>query len=44
MPQGYGHWSANLGVKYMNFDNPNLKATQNETGATMVYGGISCFF
>ncbi len=44
MPQGYGHWSANLGFKYMNFDNPNLEATQNETGATMVYGGVSCFF
>jgi hypothetical protein len=44
MPQGYGHWSANLGVKYMNFCNPNLEATQNETGATVVYGGISCFF
>lgn len=44
MPQGYGHWSANLGVKYMNFDNPNIEATQHETGATMVYGGISCFF
>jgi hypothetical protein len=44
MPQGYGHWSADLGVKYMNFCNNNIEATQNETGATVFYGGISVFF
>lgn len=44
MPAGYGHWSANLGVKYQHFSNDNIKATQNEDGATVVYGGISCFF
>ena len=40
----YGHWSANLGVKYMNFQNPNLKITQNESSSTVVYGGLSMFF
>lgn len=44
MPAGYGHWSANLGVKYQHFCNDNIKATQSEDGATVVYGGISCFF
>lgn len=44
MPGGYGHWSANLGVKYMNFCNENIQATQNETGSTVFYGGISVFF
>jgi len=44
MPAGYGHWSANLGVKYQHFCNDNIKATQNEDGATVVYGGVSCFF
>jgi len=44
MPQGYGHWSANIGFKRQGFDNPNLRATQGEAGATVVYGGISTFF
>lgn len=44
MPAGYGHWSASLGVKYMNFCNNNIEATQNETGATVFYGGITAFF
>lgn len=44
MPQGYGHWSANIGFKRMGFDNPNLRATQGEAGSTVVYGGISTFF
>ena len=44
MPAGYGHWSADLGVKYQHFCNDNIKATQGEDGATVVYGGISCFF
>ncbi len=44
MPSTYGHWGANLGVKYMNFDNPNIEATQHETGSTVVYGGVSVFF
>lgn len=44
MPQGYGHWTADLGFKRQGFDNPNLRATQGEAGATVVYGGISAFF
>jgi hypothetical protein len=44
MPPGYGHWSASVGFKYQNFDNANLRATQHETGATVVYGGLSAFF
>ncbi|MDD5141079.1 MAG: hypothetical protein PHY43_12565 [Verrucomicrobiales bacterium] len=44
MPQGYGHWSANIGFKRQGFDNPNLRATQGEAGATVVYGGVSTFF
>jgi hypothetical protein len=44
MPEGYGHWSADLGVKHQHFSNNNLKATQGEDDATVVYGGVSCFF
>jgi hypothetical protein len=51
MPQGYGHWSFHLGVKYMNFVDDNLyylnafnsplKPTRD---TTVVYTGVSVFF
>jgi hypothetical protein len=51
MPQGYGHWSCHLGVKYMNFVDDNLYNlnTFNSPGkptrdTTLVYAGVSVFF
>lgn len=44
MPPGYGHWNASVGFKHMGFDNPNIRATQNESGSSMFYGNISTFF
>ncbi len=44
MPEGYGHWNAAVGFKRMGFDNPNLRATQNEAGSSVFYADISTFF
>jgi hypothetical protein len=44
MPEGYGHWSAHIGFKYMGFEDDNLKATQHHSGSRAVYGGVSTFF
>jgi hypothetical protein len=44
MPAGYGHWSFHLGVKYMDFNDANLVATQHRDSATAVYAGLSTFF
>lgn len=44
MPEGYGHWSFHAGVKYMDFVDQNLKATQGKSDAWQVYCGISTFF
>jgi hypothetical protein len=44
MPEGYGHWSAAVGFKRQGFDNPNLRATQNEAGSSVFYADISTFF
>jgi len=51
MPKGYGHWSAHVGFRYMNFVDDNLYAlnTFNAPGEPtrdtwQVYGGISIFF
>jgi hypothetical protein len=44
MPPGYGSWSFHAGVKYMDFVDDNLIATQNESDTWQVYCGISAFF
>jgi hypothetical protein len=44
MPAGYGHWNAAVGFKRQGFDNPNLRATQNEAGSSVVYADVSTFF
>ena len=51
MPDGYGHWSFHVGVKYLNFVDDNLYYlnTFNAPGkptrdTTLVYCGISVFF
>jgi hypothetical protein len=51
MPKGYGHWSAHVGGKYINFVDDNLYElnTFNAPGKAtrdtwQVYGGISVFF
>ena len=51
MPAGYGFWSANLGFRYMNFVDDNLKQLATDGGfgsptddTAQVYGGITVFF
>ncbi len=44
MPAGYGNWSFHAGVKYMDFVDDNLIATQGKSEAWQVYCGISTFF
>jgi hypothetical protein len=44
MPGGYGNWSFHAGVKYMDFVDDNLIATQGKSEAWQVYCGISTFF
>jgi len=44
MPAGYGNWSTHLGVKYMDFVDDNLVATQGRDDTWQVYGGITTFF
>lgn len=44
MPEGFGHWSAHAGIKYMKFVDDNLKATQGQSETWQVYAGISTFF
>jgi hypothetical protein len=51
MPKGYGHWSAHVGYKYMNFVDNNLSGMnqfnapgKSEDDVHQVYGGISVFF
>jgi hypothetical protein len=44
MPDGYGSWSAHLGVKYMDFVDDNLIATQGRSDTWQIYGGITTFF
>lgn len=51
MPAGYGFWSANLGVRYMNFVDDNLKQLATDGGfgsptddTAQVYGGLTIFF
>ncbi len=51
VPAGYGHWSVNLGVKYINFTDDNLYNlnTFNAPGkptrdTVQVYAGFSAFF
>lgn len=51
MPAGYGFWSANLGVRYMNFVDDNLQQLATDGGfgsptddTAQVYGGVTIFF
>ncbi len=51
MPQGYGHWGAHVGYRYMHFVDDNLAGMQefNAPGkatrdVSQVYAGISIFF
>ena len=44
MPQGYGNWGFHAGVKYMDFIDDNLKATQGKSDVWQVYCGVSTFF
>ena len=44
MPEGYGSWSFHAGVKYMKFEDDNLKATQGTSETWQIYCGISTFF
>ncbi len=44
MPAGYGNWSSHLGVKYMDFVDDNLIATQGRSDTWQIYGGITTFF
>lgn len=44
MPAGYGNWSSHLGVKYMDFVDDNLVATQGRSDTWQIYGGITTFF
>lgn len=44
MPAGYGNWSTHLGIKYMDFVDDNLIATQGRSDTWQVYGGITTFF
>lgn len=44
MPAGYGNWSAHLGVKYMAFQDDNLRATQGRSETYQVFGGLTTFF
>jgi len=44
MPAGYGNWSTHLGIKYMDFVDDNLVATQGRSDTWQVYGGITTFF
>lgn len=44
MPAGYGNWSTHLGVKYMDFVDDNLVATQGRSDTWQIYGGITTFF
>jgi hypothetical protein len=44
MPAGYGSWSSHLGVRYMDFVDDNLIATQGRDDTWQVYGGITTFF
>lgn len=51
VPKTYGSWSGNVGVKYMEFVDDNLKAMNKynapsapDQGTTQVYGGVSVFF
>ncbi len=51
MPKGYGHWSAHVGYRYMNFVDNNLEGMNqfNAPGKPtdevhQIYGGISVFF
>ena len=44
MPPGYGSWSFHAGVRYMDFVDDNLIATQNESDTVQVYCGITAFF
>jgi len=50
-PEGYGHWSFHVGVKYMYFEDVNLYNlnSYNSPGkptrdTTLVYAGVSVFF
>jgi len=51
MPDGYGHWSFHVGVKYMYFVDDNLynlnafnSQLQPTRDTTLVYAGVSVFF
>ena len=51
MPKSYGSWSANVGVKFLYFEDDNLANlnTFNASGefdrsTTQIYGGVSVFF
>ena len=44
MPPGYGSWSFHAGVKYMDFVDDNLIATQGKSETWQIYCGISTFF
>lgn len=44
MPAGYGNWGVHVGIKYMDFVDDNLIATQGQSDTWQVYAGVSTFF